>query len=95
MPCRDLPQRIDGIARAAASQLEVADRKAVQSFHGQPRQRQTHFGVRRKWGELLVRRDGRRDDQDAIESHRLPALLRGKYMTFMRRIEGTAVDSDV
>ena len=52
-----LPQRVDGIARPFAPQLQIADLEAVQPSDRQLRQREARLRVRRTVRQRLVRRD--------------------------------------
>ena len=60
-------QGVDGVARAPAPQLDIADLRERKLPHRKPRQANPRLRVRRERGERLVRRNGIGHDKHPIQ----------------------------
>jgi hypothetical protein len=86
-------ERIGRVGRPFARDLQVVDLEALVVADRQAAQLQPGFrtGIA---GDLLVRRVGVRDQQDALEAELVVGLLRGEQMGLVGRVERAAEDPD-
>ena len=91
---RQLTQRVHGIARARALRLDGEHLGARHIACSEPCHCNALLRGRRAFGQLLVRRNTRRNEQQSVQLQRLTGALRRVHMPDVRRIIGAAQYAD-
>jgi hypothetical protein len=86
-------ERIGRVGRPFARDLQVVDLEALVVADRQAAQRQPRLRARVA-GDLLVRRVGVRDQQDALEAELVVGLLGGEQVGLVGRVERAAEDPE-